>query len=340
MNIRRHYIWLATAIGIMLILQGCVVMFGPELLSLKSRYKEITVQKADHFYTLNKILLVDVSGIITKGYGSSFFQRGVEKDLIADVKEALERAKKDHAIKAVVLRIDSPGGLVSWCNVLYREIKKFKEESQKPVVASIISVGASGGYFVSLAADKIYLSPGGITGSIGVVAVFLNLKELADKIGVQTQIIKSGAKKDMGSLWRSLTDEERQILQQLIDEYYQRFLDAIVENRPDVKLDKLLPFADGRIFSDKQAEQLGLIDGVAYLDEVIDKTKELTGIKDARVVTYYRRFEYKNNIYSQFAPGFPETPSNTTVNLINFGLGSMTPLEPGFYYLWLPGGGE
>lgn len=324
----------------MVILQGCVVMFGPDLLAFKSRYREITIQKAEHFYTLDKILLIDISGIITKSYGGSILQRGVKKDLIADVKEALELAKKDSAIKAVVLRIDSPGGLVSWCNVLYREIKKFKEESQKPVVASILSVGASGGYFISLAADKIYLSPGGITGSIGVVAVFLNLKELADKVGVETQVIKSGAKKDMGSLWRSLTDEERQILQQLIDEYYQRFLDVIVENRPGIKLNELLPFADGRIFTDKQAQQLGLIDGVAYLDEVIEKAKELANIKDARVVTYYRRFEYKNNIYSQFGGEVSGVPSSITVNLLNLGLETVTPLEPGFYYLWLPGSGE
>lgn len=327
-------------ISSVILMQGCVVMFGPDLFQTKTKYKEITVQKAEYFWTVNKILLIDVSGLLTKSYATLPFSKEAAKEPVADIKEALEKAKQDRAIKAVILRIDSPGGMVSWCDVLYREIKKFKEESKKPVLASIMSLGASGGYYVALPTDKIYVTPGGITGSIGVLAAFLNVKGLADKLGVQTEVIKSGPQKDMGSLWRSLSEEERHLLQQLIDEYHQRFFDLIIENRPSVSREALLPVADGRIFSAEQALKIGLIDGVAYLDEVIDKAKEMAGIADARVIAYYRRFEYKNNIYSQFSLSSSQL-SLPEVNLININLASILPqLEPGFYYLWLPGTGE
>lgn len=319
--------------------QSCVVMVKTSLFEEKSKYREAIVQKADSWWTINKILLLDVSGILTKTYSSLPYSDS-KKDPVSDLKEALTKAKDDDLINAVILRIDSPGGSAAWCDVLYREIKKFKEESQKPVVAAIMSVGASGGYYIALPADKIYVSPGGITGSIGVVALFLNIKSLADKIGVQTEVIKSGEHKDMGSLWRSLSDEEKKIIQKLIDEFHNNFINVIVENRRGVSRERLKQLADGRIFSATQALELGLIDGVAHLDEVIEEAKKLAKISDARVVTYHRRNEYINNIYSQIRPQIPQNKT-PEVNLININLGTILPqLEPGFYYLWLPAVGD
>ncbi len=317
--------------------QGCVVLLGPSLPSFKTAYSETTVKKADHFYTMNKILLLDISGVITKDYESSILERSIQDDPIADIKEALSKAKEDNSVKAVILRIDSPGGMVSWCDMIYREIKQFKEETEKPVISSIMSVGASGGYYIALAADRIYVSPGGITGSIGVIAVFINLEELADKVGVTAQIIKSGDKKDMGSLWRELTSEEREILEGVINEYYGKFLEKVKTNRPAIQESTLEKMTDGRIFTAEQAKQSGFIDGIAYLDEAIEHAKDLADIEDARVVMYYRRFEYKNNIYSAFPGGFP-SGLIPNVNLINVDMSRLIPtLGPGFYYLWYPG---
>ncbi|MCX7766069.1 MAG: signal peptide peptidase SppA [Candidatus Sumerlaeia bacterium] len=321
-------------------LQSCVVLFGPDLFEEKSKYKEATVQKSEYWWTVNKILLLDVSGILTKTYTSLPYSNDTKKDPVADIKEALTKAKEDSLIKAVILRIDSPGGSAAWCDVIYKEIKKFKEESKKPVVAAIMSVGASGGYYVALSADRIYVSPGGITGSIGVVALFLNIKSLADKIGIQTEVIKSGEHKDMGSLWRSLSDEEKKIIQKLIDEFHNNFVSIVVENRPGVSREQLKQLADGRIFSGNQALDLRLIDGVANLDEVIEHTKKLARIGDARVVAYHRDYEYVNNIYSQTVPQLPQSKT-PEINFININLGSILPhLEPGFYYLWLPAIGD
>ena len=337
MNTQCTYLCRIVLIGLaLLMLQGCVLV-SPGLFSHKSEYLETTVEEADSFWTMNKIALLDISGVITKDYNRSLWERGSMNDPVGDIKEALEKAEKDSSVKAVILRIDSPGGVVSWCDVMFREIQKFKEKSNKPVLAAIMSVGASGGYYVSLAADEIYVSPAGVTGSIGVIAVFVNVEELADKIGIQAQVIKSGDKKDMGSFWREMSKEEQTILQGIIDEYYQRLVNLIVENRDTMDQKTITELADGRVFTAQQAKDAGFIDGVLYLDEVIERAKTVADIKDARVVMYYRQFDYKNNIYSSYIPQQPSLEKQD-VNLLKVNVG-LTPssLSPGFYYLWLPG---
>ena len=169
---------------------------------------------------------------------------------IFDADETIKQLKRyahDDRVKAIVVRIDSPGGEVAPSQELYRQIRTIRREG-KPVVASMGSVAASGGYYVALAAEKIYANPGTLTGSIGVIAQFPNVQELVAKIGVKVTVIKSGKHKDLGNPLRELSPEERELIQGVIDDVYQQFLDAVVESR-DIDRDAVSGFADGRIFS-------------------------------------------------------------------------------------------
>ncbi len=310
---------------------GCLVFMNLDLTTSKTPYEEVMLKKAESWWTGAKVAVLDLHGVISKRYDSSgLLSSGAGPDPVSDFREALGRAAGDSDVKAVVLRIDSPGGYVSWCDMLHRDVVKFRNETKKPVIACITNLGASGGYYVACGANEIHAVPGAAVGSIGVIALFLNLSKLADKIGVETQVIKSADKKDMGGLWRALTDDERKVMQSMIDEYYGRFVDIVLAARPKLTREKLLPLADGRIVTATQALQGGLIDKVAYLDETIADAKKLAGLADAALVTYRRGGEYKNNIYSQSA----QPPS---VNVVNLDLGeTFGAKEPGFYYLWSP----
>jgi len=310
---------------------GCLVFVNLDLAAGKTAYEEAVLAPAKSWWTGAKIALIDLHGVISKHYGSSgLLSRGPGPDPVSDMREALARAAGDDNVKAVVLRIDSPGGYVAWCDTLHREVLRFKQETGKPVVASITNLGASGGYYVACGADRIRAAPGAAVGSIGVVALFLNLQRLADKLGVETQVIKSADKKDMGGLWRALTDDERRVMQSMIDEYYGRFIDIVLAARRGLTRETLLPLADGRIVTAGQAARSGLIDRVAYLDESIAEARQLAGVDDAALVTYRRGGEYKHNIYS----GAPPAP---VTNIFNVDLGEAFGVhEPGFYYIWTP----
>ncbi|HAK94051.1 MAG TPA: signal peptide peptidase SppA [Planctomycetes bacterium] len=310
---------------------GCLVFVNLDLTTGKTPYEETVLTPAKSWWTDAKIALIDLHGVISKRYGSSgLLSGGPGPDPVSDMREALGRAAGDDDVKAVVLRIDSPGGYVAWCDMLHREVLRFRKETGKPVVACITNLGASGGYYVACGADRIHAAPGAAVGSIGVIALFLNLEKLAGKIGVETQVIKSADKKDMGGLWRALTDDERKVMQSMIDEYYGRFLDIVLAARPGLTRERLLPLADGRIVTAGRAAEGGLIDRVAYLDESIAEARQMAGLDDAALVTYRRGGEYKNNMYSQ-APQAPVT------NIFNVDLGeAFGAHEPGFYYLWAP----
>lgn len=195
----------------------------------------------------------------------------------------LKKYAKDQRVKAIVLRLNSPGGEVAPSQELYRQVLKIRQGG-KPVVASMGSVAASGAYYIACAAEKIYANPGTITGSIGVVAQFPNIQELGAKIGVKVAVIKSGKHKDLGNPFRELAPEEQELLQKVINDVYQQFLDAVAEGRGmDAKQVKRL--ADGRIFSGRQAKDLGLVDELGGLEETIAQTAKSVGIEgEPRVV--------------------------------------------------------
>jgi len=199
------------------------------------------------------------------------------------VLEKLAKFRKSEKVKAIVLRIDSPGGGVGPAQEIYAEVKKIQRE--KKVLVSIGSVAASGGYYIACAADKIVANPGSITGSIGVIVESLNVEELLRKIGLQSMVIKSGKHKDIGSPLRKMTGEEKRLLQGVIDSVHEQFIRAVAEGRK-LPLEKVRGLADGRIFSGDQARSLGLIDDLGNLEDAIAMAAKMAGIKGTPEVIY------------------------------------------------------
>ncbi len=214
------------------------------------------------------IAITKIEGVITDGSEDSSSRE--------EVVESLKMAE-DYEVKALVVRINSPGGTVGASQEIYQAIKKVREKNI-PVVASFGDVAASGGVYVAMAANKIVSNPGTITGSIGVIIKSNNLTELYGKIGVSAQVIKSGAHKDILASYRALTDEERELLQETINDTYLQFVEAIAEGR-GLSIDQVKTFADGRIFSGRQAKHLKLVDELGDLQTAINVAKTLAGIE-------------------------------------------------------------
>ncbi|MGC8942341.1 MAG: signal peptide peptidase SppA [Sulfurihydrogenibium sp.] len=194
----------------------------------------------------------------------------------------ISQAEKDDSIKAVVIAVDSPGGAVGASQEIYRAIEKLRQK--KPVVVSMGNVAASGGYYISAAANVIYANPGTITGSIGVIIQQVDLSEVLNKIGVKVNTVKSGENKDILYPTKSLTPEQKQLLEKTVMDVYDQFLDAIVKYRP-IKKDVLKTYADGRVFSGREAQKLGLVDKLGNIQDAIKEAKSLAKLpEDAPVV--------------------------------------------------------
>ena len=207
-----------------------------------------------------KVAVVDIIGTISKS-----------DKLI----ELIHQYRDNGSVKAIVVRIDSPGGSVAPVQEIYSELNKLK----KPVVASLGGTAASGGYYIACAADKIFANPGTLTGSIGVIMQFMKLKGLYDKVGIDQQSVKSGKFKDTGSPVRDLTPEERELIQETIDDVHRQFVDAIFDERSDLLTrDEVQALADGRIFSGNQALEYKLVDELGNLHDAIAQAAELGGI--------------------------------------------------------------
>lgn len=277
-----------------------------------------------------KVLLIDISGIITDtDRKDGLFS--TRQNMTARIREELDKASEDEDVKAVVLRIDSPGGAVTTSDIIAHEIKKFKDKKKVPIIAELMDVAASGGYYIAAASDRIIAHPTTVTGSIGVVAFSVNASGLLEKIGIANQTIKSGDKKDIGSPLRPMTADERMILQSIIDDLYERFLDIVMDGRKgSFTRDELKKIADGRVFTARQALDVKLIDEIGYLDDAIDAARSRAGVKEARVVAYAQGRSYRNNIYSHLE----DLPAS--INLINIDAGSFTGrLGVSFMYLWM-----
>lgn len=228
--------------------------------------------------------VVRVQGIIRGGDGGGRIAgAGAFSERIV---KWLRQAQKDNSIKAVVLRVDSPGGGVTASDEIYEEVVRTRSEFGKPVVVSMGSLAASGGYYISAPADRIYANPTTITGSIGVITMIPNYEELMDKVGVKANVVKTGQFKDMASAFRPFSEEDKALLQSVLDDSYYRFVDIVSEGR---KLDRatVRELADGRIYTGRQAKTVGLVDEFGSLQDAINHAGQLVGIHGApRTVEY------------------------------------------------------
>ena len=224
------------------------------ILSLASEW--IPEQRAQ-----NRIGVVDVTGIIS---GSQHIVTQVKK------------FRQDKRIRGIVLRIDSPGGSVGPSQEIYDEVLKTREGG-KTIYASMGAMAASGGYYIASAAEKIFANPGTLTGSIGVIMAFTNAKGLMEKIGLQPKIIKAGKYKDIGSPARDMTKKERNLLQSVVGDVHQQFIEAIASGR-GISIEEVTTIADGRIFTGRQANALNLVDELGGLQATIDQLSDKVGI--------------------------------------------------------------
>jgi protease IV len=257
---------------LMLIGLAAVFMIGQE-----GVFTEEVIQSGPR---TDKIAVITVQGLI-------------DSEKAQDVYEQIKSARQDKRVKGLIIRVNSPGGTVSASDQICNEIRKYRKEEDKPVVAFMQGVAASGGYYVSVGCDKIVAEPTVITGSIGVIAGYFVLQELLEqKLGIQPAIFKSGEKKDWPSPFRQLTEEQRQYVQdKLINPAYNRFVQIIAEGRGEVlTLDDVKRLADGSIYGAEEALKEKLIDKIGYIDEATEEVKSLAGIEKAQIVEYRKPF--------------------------------------------------
>jgi len=279
-----------------------------------------------------KILLTDISGFLSEEGQSQTVIIGAPPPrvpLLVRLREELKKAGEDPDVKALIVRVNSPGGTVTASDIMFKEIDTFKRTAKIPVIAVMMDVAASGGYYVSLAADTIVAHPTTVTGSIGVIMVTLNAEGLMQKLGLATATIKSGERKDMGSPFRALTDEERKIFQSVIDGLQGQFVSRLVESRK-LPLETATRVADGRVYTAQQALELKLIDRIGYMDDVLRLAHRAIGVDDAKVVVYHRPSEYRATYYAR--SDAPLGGLDATVAR----LASVVGAGPGFLYLWWP----
>jgi protease-4 len=256
--------------------------------------------KKQHFGS-EKIALIRVEGVITDS---------------KPILEQFDRHSKNPTVKAIVLRVDSPGGGVAPSQEIYQAITNIRAEGKQKIVVSMGSLAASGGYYISCPADKIVANPGTITGSIGVLMEFANVQELFKKVGLEAVVIKSGKHKDIGSPTRPMTKEEKQLLQGVLDDVYQQFVEAIAQGR-GMKEEEVRKLADGRIFSGRQALQLGLVDELGGIQEALELAAELSGIEKRPLVVIEdeKGFSLRDLMRSVLQDLMPQSFTHNTVSL-------------------------
>jgi protease IV len=317
----KRILTILIVLGLMMTASGCAsIHLGP---SIKPFEEKVIMGKGS-----DKILLLDIQGLISNKTERSLTGFPIKMGMVERVREVLMKAEEDDNIKALLLRINSPGGTVTSSDIIYHEIKKFKAKKKIKVYVSILDVAASGGYYIAMAGDTIMGHPTSLTGSIGVIAVKVNVDGLMKKIGIDWEVVKSGDKKDFLSPLRPLTGEELKLFQFTIDSFHNRFVEVIADNRPDLGLEQVKPLADGRVYNAKQALDAKLIDKIGYLDDTLDLIKKELGVSKMKVITYHRPGEYKSNVYSAL-------PASPTINLLNIDLGlNLDKSSPHFMYLW------
>jgi protease IV len=275
-----------------------------------------------------KILVIQIRGIISNAPKEGFVR--TRPSVVQEVVSQLRLAEKDETVKAVILKIDSPGGSVTASDILYNEIAAFKKRTGAKVVVALMGLAASGGYYISLPADYILAHPTTLTGSIGVIFARPKVAGLMQKIGVTVEVNKSGADKDMGSPFRPTSAKEEKFFQTLTDRLGDRFVDLVASHRrlePEV----VAQISTARVYLADEALELGLVDEVGYLATAVGQAKKLAGLAEDAKVVVYRRSEYPDdNIYNTSTQY-----GGAKASLISMELpGSLNHIQTGFYYLW------
>jgi protease IV len=302
---------------------GCITIDTPW--SKPGKLRETVVEGEGR----SKIALIEIEGVLREVARPTRLGLGEHESPVARVRAQLDKAAEDDAVKAVVLRIHSPGGTATASDIIHGEIQRFKAKKPVPVVAQLMGIATSGAYYAAMAADSVYAQPTTVTGSIGVIFTGVNVAGFMEKLGLADQTITTGPYKDVGSPLRRMTPEERALVQSVINDLYQRFVVVVETGRRQLTSGRVAELADGRIYSAPQALANGLIDGISDLPSTLAEARRRAGLEEARVVTYHRRREWRENLYT-LPPG-AGTPALDPTNLLD-----LLP-TPTFAYLWWPG---
>jgi protease-4 len=313
---------------------GC----GPSAFLIRSgaekKLKETEIERDRGAFIVDKIAVIDVDGLMVNRQKRGLLR--MRDNPVSLFVEKLDKARKDRKVRAVVLRLNSPGGTVGAADMMYHKLQEFKQKSNKPVVACMLDVAASGAYYLACGCDGIVAQPSSITGSIGTIVQTISFAGTMEKLGIKSVAIKSGRLKDLGSPMHDLREEEREVLQGIITQFYEQFVEVVDEGRKELKEEKVRGLADGRVFTAKEALEEGLIDRVGYPAEAIAWAKEMAAVERARVVVYHRPIGYKPNIYSSTVGS-----GDVVGPLINVELPDWLTAEgTQFLYLWQPGVSE
>ena len=277
----------------------------------------------------DKILVIPITGVITDSSKSRVVR--TMPGVVQEVVSHLRLAEKDDRVKAVLFKIDTPGGTTTASDILYHEMVAFKQRTGKKIVVCMMNLATSGGYYVSLPADVIMAHPTTVTGSIGVIMMRPQVSGLMEKIGVDVRVNKSGENKDMGSPFRPITTAEENMLQDLADTLGRRFVDLVKQHR-GLDDERLATVADARVFLADDAVAVGLVDKIGYLQDAIAEARVIAALDaDARVVVYRRTHYPNDNLYNSLTSGTQANPAP----MVDMGpIGDLLSLEAGFYYLW------
>ena len=311
----------------MLILMMITACSGPRIKLFSDTIdplKEFTLEGSG----TDKILLIPVNGLISDRPKKGLIHTSAS--LVEQIVSQINKAEKDKQIKAVLFKINSPGGTITASDLLYHEISLFKERTGTKITVSMMDVATSGAYYISLPADLIMAHPTTVTGSVGVIYLQPKVGGLMDKIGLGVDVKKYGKNKDMGSPFRDSSEEEQKLMQKAVNDFGERFIRLVQKHRKPER-QALSEISTARVFLAEEALKLGLVDKIGYLSDAVKESKMLAGIsKDARVVVY-RRNEFPEDNYYNTA-GIASEDLN--ISVINIELPESFSLKTGFYYLW------
>ena len=328
----KGHFWVNMALLVSLVvLAGCgPTAFRIELVPTYKQLEETEIQRDKGIFILDKIAVIDVDGLLINKCKRGWMREG--DNPVSLFVEKLDKAAADRRVKAVVLRLNSPGGTVAASDIMYHSLREFKRKTGKPVVTCILGLGCSGAYYLACGSDGIVAQPGSVTGSIGTILQTFSFAGTMEKIGVKAVTIKSGELKDLGSPLHDLQAEERKVLEGIISQFFEQFLLVVQEGRKKIGEQKLRGLADGRVFTSEEALQEKLIDRIGYPADGIEWAKEIAGVEKARVVIYHRPLGHKANVY-----GTTMSDDGLVGALINVELPDWLKSNGAqFLYLWQP----
>jgi protease IV len=313
----------------LVLLTGCgTPAFLVRPVSTSDELEQTVVKPGKSYWTDSKIAILPIDGTIANARVGGILSGS--ENMVALLGQQLDAAERDPSVKAIVLRINSPGGTVTGSDTVYDMVMRFRARSKKPVIASCQEVTASGGYYIACAADVIVASPTSLVGSIGVIFQTVSIEGGMKMLGIKATPIKSGKMKDIGSPFHDPTDEEKLVMQAMVDEYFARFKTIVSTRRNLTQPGQIEQVSDGRVFSGAVAQKLGLVDQLGSLDDAIELAKQKSGATDAAVILYRRPYGPGGNIYATAPAPVPQHNSPLGLPLQELWI------PTGVYYLWRP----